>query len=146
MWDDGAIWRGAQEDRLLLRACRGCGGLCHPPLPVCPACGGRQWDERPASGLASLYSWGLVESTQGDGPARMIVVADLAEGLRFVANLVDVPSSAIWPKGCGLRGPYFQDQTRNNGVPVVNFAIADFGNGADAVEIVEFALGHKLNG
>lgn len=91
MWDDGAIWQGAREGGLRLRACRACARFCHPPLPVCPTCQGNDWETRDATGSARLHAWCASSPPDGDGQARTIVVAELAEGVRFVANLVAAP-------------------------------------------------------
>jgi uncharacterized OB-fold protein len=95
MWDDGAIWQGARQGRLLLKACRACGEICHPPLPICPHCQSTEMELRQASGEARLHSWLVSIRPEGtDGDSQVTIVAELAEGARFVSNLVggDLPS------------------------------------------------------
>ena len=95
MWDDGALLAGAREGKLLLRTCRACERVCHPPLPMCPHCQSLDWQQRPASGRARLHSWlvSIRPDQQGDAP-RVVIVVDLEEGVRLVSNLVDAPVSA----------------------------------------------------
>lgn len=103
MWDDGAIWRGAQEGRLRLRSCAGCRRICHPPLPVCPACQGHDWHDHDALGAARLQAWCRVAGPEGSAPAhRTIIVAELEEGVRFVSNLIDAPDPAELAEGLPL--------------------------------------------
>ena len=90
MWDDGTILAGAAEGKLALRGCANCQHICHPPLPMCPHCQATVWEERPVSGRARLHSW--LVSIRPDGAVeapRIVIVADLEEGVRFVSNLVD---------------------------------------------------------
>jgi len=95
MWDDGAIWDGVRAGELRLRACRSCSAVCHPPLPMCPQCQALAWDTVVASGPAVLKSWLVsIRPDQSGAPPRIVAVAELAEGVHFVANLIeaDIPS------------------------------------------------------
>lgn len=96
MWDDGTIWEGTRAGELLLRRCKACGELCHPPLPMCPDCQSLEWEPHAVSGNASLVSW-LVSVHPADpaGEARIVIVVRLAEGVNFVSNLIDAPVSAL---------------------------------------------------
>ena len=96
MWDDGAIWQGTREGKLLLRACRQCDALCHPPLPMCPHCQSTDMEHRQASGRAWLKSWLVSTRPEGEvGGSRVTVVAELAEGVRFVSNLVEADLASL---------------------------------------------------
>jgi uncharacterized OB-fold protein len=96
MWEDGSIWQGAREGVLLLRACRDCGEVCHPPLPMCPHCQSLRWVQKAASGKATLLSW-LVSVHPGDAnpEARVVIVVRLEEGANFVSNLIGAPVDAL---------------------------------------------------
>ena len=88
--DDGWFWDGAREGRLLLRRCATCGRLQHPPTPLCPACGSASWTTREASGRGSVYAWLLSHHpTEPDAAPRIVVLVELAEGVRMVSNLVE---------------------------------------------------------
>lgn len=102
MWDDGAIWRGAREGRLVLRACRQCSAICHPPLPMCPGCQAADWEERAAAGQATLHAWFREAADAGGDEPRTIIVAQLAEGVRFVSNLIDAPAPGLLAQGMAL--------------------------------------------
>lgn len=96
MWDDGSLWQGAREGKLLLRACRDCGNLCHPPLPMCPHCQSLRWEVQAAVGRAGLVSW-LVSASPGDPSAadRLVIVVRLEEGVNFVSNLIGTRLDAL---------------------------------------------------
>lgn len=96
MWNDGAIMAGAACGKLMLRTCGQCHAVCHPPLPMCPQCQSVTWEQRPASGHARLHSWLVsIRPDQQEDTPRIVIVADLAEGVRFVSNLVDAPIEAL---------------------------------------------------
>ncbi|HET6811985.1 MAG TPA: Zn-ribbon domain-containing OB-fold protein [Acidimicrobiales bacterium] len=89
--DDAWFWDGAREGRLLLRQCGACGRLQHPPTPLCPACGSASWTTREASGRGTVYAWLLSHHPTGpDAAPRIVVLVELAEGVRIVSNLVEV--------------------------------------------------------
>lgn len=96
MWDDGTIWEGARAGKLLLRCCKACGELCHPPLPMCPECQSLDWEPHAVSGKASLVSWLVsLHPAEPASEARIVIVARLAEGVNFVSNLIDVSVGAL---------------------------------------------------
>lgn len=97
MWDDGAVWAGAEQGVLPLRTCRNCRAICHPPLPVCPQCRSMAWDQVPASGRARLKSWfvSIRPDQAGDTP-RIVAVVELAEGIRFVSNLLEAEIDELY--------------------------------------------------
>jgi len=89
--DDEYFWDGVREHRLLLQQCASCGTLRHPPVPMCGDCLSTDWTTRDAEGTGTVYSW--IVSRHPAAPTddgRIVVLVELAEGLRFVANLVDV--------------------------------------------------------
>lgn len=91
MWDDGSIWEGAANGELRLRACGHCAALCHPPLPMCPNCQSTSWTTRRCSGAGRVKSWFVsIHPGQVGQPSRLTVVVELAEGMVFVSNLLDV--------------------------------------------------------
>jgi len=87
---DQYFWDGVAQKRFLLQKCTACGALRHPPAPMCAECNDLGWETLEASGRATVYSW--LQShhpTEPDAAPRIIVLLDLEEGVRFVANLVD---------------------------------------------------------
>jgi uncharacterized OB-fold protein len=87
--DTRFFWEGAAQGRLLCQRCSGCGQLRHPPGPSCPACGCLDWEPVPLSGQGRIFSWVVQHHPLPPGfdePA-VIVLVDLAEGVRLVGNL-----------------------------------------------------------
>ena len=90
--DDTFFWDGVVEHRLLIQRCAECGALRHPPAPMCGDCGSLRWDTQEASGHGVVYSW--IESHHPNRPdeePRIVILVELDEGVRIVANLVDAP-------------------------------------------------------
>ncbi|MCL2584366.1 MAG: OB-fold domain-containing protein [Streptosporangiales bacterium] len=89
--DDEFFWTGVAEHKLLARSCAACGLLQHPPTPMCPACGGLEWNAKELSGAGFVYSWIVSRHpTQPDAEPRIVAVIALDEGIRMVANLSGV--------------------------------------------------------
>lgn len=96
--DDQIFWIGVGHGRLLVRECAACAYLQHPPTPMCPKCGGVEWNVRQLSGRGSVNSWIVSKHpNQQDDEGRIVAVIDLAEGLRFVSNLIDVELADVRP-------------------------------------------------
>ena len=94
--DDAWFWAGVAERRLLLQACADCGIVRHPPLPMCGPCGSTAWTTRESTGAGTVHSWIVsVPPSAPSGPGRIVVLVDLDDGVRFVANLVDVDATAV---------------------------------------------------
>jgi uncharacterized OB-fold protein len=94
--DNRFFWQGVQEGRLLLQRCSGCGELRHPPGPMCPSCLSLDWEAEEASGRGTVYSWVLSHHpTEPDAEPRIVVLVDLEEGVRLVANLQGVAPSDV---------------------------------------------------
>jgi uncharacterized protein len=93
--DNRFFWQGVSDGRLLVQRCASCGALRHPPGPMCPRCQTLEWDTVEASGRGTVYSYVLSHHpTEPDAEPRLVVLVDLEEGVRLVANLVGVP----WPE------------------------------------------------
>ena len=89
MWEDGGLWAGASEDALVLRRCAACATLCQPPLPMCPHCRSVRWRDHLSPGDGRILGWLCsAHPTRADVPARIVVVVELEEGVRFVSNLI----------------------------------------------------------
>jgi uncharacterized protein len=89
--DDEYFWQGVQEQRLLLQRCASCHALRHPPIPMCGRCHSLQWETHAAEGHGVIHSWILSHHpTEPDAAPRIVVLVELDEGVRIVANLCDV--------------------------------------------------------
>ena len=94
--DDSWFWDAAREGRLLLRECASCARLQHPPTPLCPACGSASWTTRQADGRGTVYAWLLSHHpTEPDALPRIVVLVELAEGVRLVSNLVEIAPEEV---------------------------------------------------
>ncbi len=88
--DDTLFWAGAVERELVVQRCESCGVLRHPPTPMCAACGAVGVVGATLSGCGRVLSWIFSHHPNApDEPPRVVVLVELAEGLRVVSNLVD---------------------------------------------------------
>jgi uncharacterized OB-fold protein len=87
--DDAFFWEGAARHQLLLQHCGACGLVRMPPGPMCPACHSVAWEAREASGRGRVHSWIVSRHpTEPDALPRIVVLVELAEGVRLVSNLL----------------------------------------------------------
>ena len=101
--DNIAHYRGLLGGRLLINRCLACGFWVYPHRPLCPRC--LSWDVRPAevSGRGTVFMFTLIQQERDPGGhlQEPIVAAavELAEqkGLRYLARIVNCPSSAVKP-------------------------------------------------
>jgi len=87
--DNAFFWDGVQAGELLIQRCR-CERLRHPPGPMCPSCHSLEWTATLASGDGRIYSFVIAHHPPippFDYP-NVIVLIELAEGIRIVSNLV----------------------------------------------------------
>ncbi len=95
--DFEGFWKGIDDGYLAFQKCGSCGAWCHPPTPVCPDCHSLERTWQKVSGKGVVHSW----VTYHDSPHPAfeapftVVLVELAEGLRIVSNLVDVPLGDI---------------------------------------------------
>jgi 3-oxo-4,17-pregnadiene-20-carboxyl-CoA hydratase alpha subunit len=89
---DQLFWfDGLKEGKLLIQKCSNCGALRHPPGPMCRQCRSLEWHAIEATGGGSIHSYVVVHYPQIpslDYPNQVVLV-DLDEGVRVVANTVD---------------------------------------------------------
>ncbi|MFO1466116.1 MAG: bifunctional MaoC family dehydratase N-terminal/OB-fold nucleic acid binding domain-containing protein [Steroidobacteraceae bacterium] len=95
---DGAFfWEGLNQRKLLVRKCSRCGHLHHPPGPMCPECQSLEWMALQCSGRGRIHSFVVVHQPQMPGFKYPLPVAlvDLEEGVRVVANLLDIEPEKV---------------------------------------------------
>jgi uncharacterized OB-fold protein len=64
---------------------------------MCPICQSLSWDRRAASGRAVLKSWLVsIRPEQSGEPKRIVIVAELAEGVAFVSNLIGASLDTLY--------------------------------------------------
>jgi len=95
--DNQFFWDGVAVRELRIQRCLGCNTLRHPPGPCCPRCGSYDWDAVPATGRGTLYSYVIGHHPQlpGFDYPLFIGLVELEEGIRFVANLIDVSEADL---------------------------------------------------
>ncbi|GHE93687.1 DNA-binding protein [Streptomyces longispororuber] len=95
--DNAGFWEGVARHRLLIQRCAGCGTLRLPWLPGCNACGAPGWDTVEASGEGTVHSYVVMHHPRFPAfdPPYAVVLVELAEGVRFVSNVVGVPYRAV---------------------------------------------------
>lgn len=81
---------------LIASSCSGCGYTAFPPLPACPECFSGPHEERPLTGLGTLYSYSRVHvgKRAKDGP-YILGYVDTDEGARVYATIVDSAAVAL---------------------------------------------------
>lgn len=86
-------WDGARAHELRLQSCDDCSRVWHPPLPLCPGCGGASISWRAAQGTGVVHS--VTVTHQAAHPAfasrvpYAVVVVRLSEGVLIVGNVLD---------------------------------------------------------
>ena len=87
------FWDGTKQHKLLLKRCKACGHIDHPPYLYCTEClsDDHKWFE--ASGRATLYAFAINEygvpfPFMPDLP-YVLALVDLKEGPRMISNVVD---------------------------------------------------------
>ncbi|MEU3792095.1 bifunctional MaoC family dehydratase N-terminal/OB-fold nucleic acid binding domain-containing protein [Streptomyces fructofermentans] len=104
--DNAGFWEGVSRHRLLIQRCDGCGTLRFPWLPGCNACGCPDWSTVEACGEGTVHSYVVMHhppfpafaepdrATGRPGPYAVALV-ELAEGVRMISNVVDVPYDRV---------------------------------------------------
>ena len=87
------FWEGTKQHKLLLKTCKSCGHIDHPPYLYCTECLSDEsvWVE--ASGKATLYAFAVNEygvpfAFMPDLP-YVTALVDLPEGPRMLSNIVE---------------------------------------------------------
>jgi uncharacterized OB-fold protein len=95
--DTAFFWAGAALGELRIQRCGACKALRHPPGPACPVCGALEPEYVVASGLGEVYSYVVHHHPPVPGKELPFVVAlvELEEGVRLLAELVEVPVSEV---------------------------------------------------
>src|SRR5690606_31756046 len=82
---------------LRIQRCAACSTVRHPPRPMCPSCNSLAWDVVVASGEGTLFSYVVAHHPPQPGiPAPYVIaLVELPEGIRFLANLVDIDPADV---------------------------------------------------
>lgn len=87
--DNAFFWEGLKQRKLLIQSFGG--RLVHPPMPACPDTGSLEWTTVEASGRGTIHSFVIMHQPQLPGfeYPLPIVLVELEEGVRIVANMID---------------------------------------------------------
>lgn len=90
--DTAYFWEGTAKGELRIQQCGACGELRHPPGPMCPHCNETKPTHIVSSGLGEVYSYVVHHHPPVPGHTLPFVIAlvELEEGVRLLAELVDV--------------------------------------------------------
>ncbi|MBW2697033.1 MAG: OB-fold domain-containing protein [Deltaproteobacteria bacterium] len=90
-------WDCVEKDELAIQRCSACAVLRHPPRPMCGECQSTEWDYVFSSGEGTIHSYVVIRHPEVPGYTYPLVVAvvDLAEGTRFVGNVVDIEPEEV---------------------------------------------------
>lgn len=86
------FWDGADREEFLGQRCGDCQRFRFPPGPMCPHCHSLRREEVPLSGYGTVHGWTIPRHPAPFGfkEAPIVIIVQLAEGLRMVSNLVGV--------------------------------------------------------
>ena len=89
--DDQFFWDAIAGGRLVFQRCSAFGVVRHPPAPMCGECHSVEWDTQESPGHGHVYTWIVSHHpTKPDAEPRIVVLVELDDGIRFVANLLGV--------------------------------------------------------
>ncbi len=96
-FDNKWWWDCLEKGELAIQKCSQCGVLRHPPRPMCHECQSTSWEYIFSSGQGTIYSYVVIRYPEVPGYTYPLVVAviDLAEGTRFVGNVVDIDPDEV---------------------------------------------------
>lgn len=91
------FWDATIDKRFLLQQCSTCGRYWWIPELACPHCRTETLNWVPASGRGEVYSYVVMHHSLTPGLAAPYVVAvvTLAEGPRFLTNIVDIAPNDV---------------------------------------------------
>ncbi len=90
-------WECVENGELAIQKCSNCQALRHPPRPMCGECQSSEWEFIFSSGQGTIHSYVVIRHPEVPGYTYPLVVAvvDMAEGTRFVGNVVDVEPGEV---------------------------------------------------
>lgn len=90
--DSEAYWKGAAEEKLLLRQCADCRELHFMPRHLCPKCWSDNLEWIDASGRGTVHSFTIIRRASDPDFAHLcpyvVALIDLEEGPRMMANII----------------------------------------------------------
>lgn len=95
--DTAHYWEGLNKREVLIQKCSSCGKLRHPPGPMCPSCRSLDWHTIKAGGKGTIHSFTIIHQPKlpGFDYPLPVVLVDLEEGVRLLANLIDADPAEV---------------------------------------------------
>ena len=95
--DNAWWWEMADQGKLGIQRCLGCGALRHPPSPMCGECRSLEWEAVVSSGRGRICSFTVLRHPQFPGfeYPLVIILVELEEGTRVTSQLVDCAPDAV---------------------------------------------------
>jgi uncharacterized OB-fold protein len=93
------FWEAAKQHKLVLKRCKDCGHIDHPPYLYCTNClsDNSEWIE--AKGKAKLYAYAINEYMVPfpfwDDMPYVVAMVDLPEGVRMISNIIECPHDQL---------------------------------------------------
>lgn len=81
-------WEATRRHELRIAWCATCSRWVHYPRPRCPTCLGTDLTWRDPGTDFRVYSWAQHRGTD-EAPGPVVVLVDVADGLRLVSNVID---------------------------------------------------------
>lgn len=97
--EEAPFYAAAADGRLVLQRCPSCVRIVFYPRTLCPHChvGTPEWID--ASGRGRVYSFSVLHRAGSPGfeanVPYVVALVDLEEGVRMLANLVNVPPGEV---------------------------------------------------
>jgi hypothetical protein len=97
--EEAPFFAAAAEGRLAIQRCPSCGRAVFYARTVCPHChvGSPEWTD--ASGRGTVHSFTILHRAGAPGFEEeipyVVALIDLAEGVRMMANVVNVPPDRV---------------------------------------------------
>lgn len=85
-------WAAAQEGKLLIKRCAGCGEHFHYPRAICPFCDSDRTDWTQAKGTGKIYTFSVMRRVP---VPYCIAFVTLDEGVTMMTNIVDCDFDAV---------------------------------------------------
>ena len=81
-----AYWAAANDGKLLMKRCKGCGKTHFYPRAICPHCQSSDTEWYEASGKGVIYSYSVMR--RSDTPYALAYIT-VDEGITMMSNIVD---------------------------------------------------------
>ena len=90
--DAKSFWEAADQEKFIGQKCGDCDKFVFPPRPMCPHCHSLNRQDVELSGKGTVHAWTIPRHPHPFGfrESPIVAVIQLAEGIRFVSNVVGV--------------------------------------------------------